>query len=1106
MAPPKRVTAAPPLVIASGSTQATRDSSGSATRDTLIQSNAAASLDGISDQHDPEATLRPVADQAGAGVTTSGYTVHHELGRGGMGLVHQAEQRTFGRTVALKTLLVDTGPARRAFMAEAVATARLEHPNIVPVHDLVIGPGGVPQLSMKMVEGSTWKALLHPKDDKTRAKVADWEIDNHLEILLKVCDAVSFAHTRQILHRDLKPENVMVGDFGEVLVMDWGCAIAFGDKRPHPLLPLATESRMIAGTPAYMAPELALGDGAAAGPWSDVYLLGAILYEILCGSAPHRSKGGVKAVLEMARIGEIEAPEQRAPGKALPDELVALALEAMAREPHQRLRDVASFAARLRDYLRHSQAATLLDRAREHLKTAESSRSSNADESLRRAIGCCEQAQELWPGFRAARRLHVRVALAAASNAVATGSFHLARTQAEHARRLAKELNQSRDVHDADAIVAQVNDAEVERANRARQVRLLRQGLMAAGAVVVAGLLIGITLIGLQQRTTSRALDDAKTAEANATAALESLKVEQAERLRQGKEAAPRFLAGAENDMRSFRWDDARRTAEIATTLDPDNSAAWQLLAEIYCGDADLVKARAALNHVADTADHKALLAVINHVEPRLRQVAPQDRRKELLLMADELRSAGAALAAGYLRRDTKDGVREVLEDARIRLLAANPRVKNLQWKIDSAEERVTVDCSNNPELTDLSPLAGLPITSLICADTGITQLGVVTSLPLTDLNINHTKIDDLAPLAGTPLTKLSIRDNPAITSIAALKGMPLTNLDCQGVKLTDWSPLKGLPLQVLSIGYSSFTNFALLTGMPLQHLSIDNLGLTDLNGLRGLSLRSVSISGNKITDLSPLVGMPLDFINIGTSPVVDLTPLLTIKPQRLGLYANKSIKDLSLLRQIPLIALDLRESAITDIEMLKEMKNLRSLNTVPSVRLLPATGQATAAGLELRAMAVIDSISSVPALAETVAGLKALIEVAAWKQRPGNTPPPNCALLGTRSLRFLNLPVTWDEARRISAALGGRLACLEDGAGLDFAKKTWPGKVYFLGANRTNDTWKWVNNNAMRLTTGWEGGRIPKGAELRVLRASDQGLSDTSTTATHAFLVEWAK
>ena len=146
---------------------------------------------------------------------------------------------------------------------------------MVPVYDLGLDESGAPFIVMKHNEGDHWLKLLG--DDEALKKHAPGRerLDAHLAILVQVCNAVHFAHSRGVIHRDLKPENVMVGSFGEVYLVDWGVA-----TKPGPVT-------QIAGTPAYMAPEMLGGDGAEISPRTDVYLLGAVLYEILAGRAPH---------------------------------------------------------------------------------------------------------------------------------------------------------------------------------------------------------------------------------------------------------------------------------------------------------------------------------------------------------------------------------------------------------------------------------------------------------------------------------------------------------------------------------------------------------------------------------------------------------------------------------------------------------------------------------------------------------------------------------------------------------------------------------------------------------------------------------------------------
>ncbi len=249
-----------------------------------LQHTIGASISGATALQDPgstisvgrEAATRRLAKRPAAEVRRLGYTEGRELGRGGLGLVIEAMQQAFDRPVAIKRLL-SSGDRITAmqFYAEAVIAAQLEHPNIVPIHDLLSDSKGTLALVMKRVEGTSWKSVLagEPKP-----------LEYHLEILLKVCEAVEFAHSRGIIHRDLKPENVMLGEFGEVSVMDWGCALAFGEREQHPVVPRAEEAEAIAGTPAYMAPEMVLLTPNRLGPASDVYLLGAILYEIVTGT------------------------------------------------------------------------------------------------------------------------------------------------------------------------------------------------------------------------------------------------------------------------------------------------------------------------------------------------------------------------------------------------------------------------------------------------------------------------------------------------------------------------------------------------------------------------------------------------------------------------------------------------------------------------------------------------------------------------------------------------------------------------------------------------------------------------------------------------------
>ena len=185
--------------------------------------------------------------------------------------------------------------------------------------------------AMKHVKGTPWDKLVKEKS-----------VHENLDILMKVADAVAFAHSRDVVHRDLKPENVMLGDFGEVLVMDWGLALSLAS-------PPATFA--MGGTPAYMAPEMAIGPAQLIGVGSDVYLLGAILYEIITGLRPHTGKTVTRCLMAAAKNEIVPTPKS--------GELIDIALKAMATKPEDRYLSVRDFQLAIRQYQSHTESIVL---------------------------------------------------------------------------------------------------------------------------------------------------------------------------------------------------------------------------------------------------------------------------------------------------------------------------------------------------------------------------------------------------------------------------------------------------------------------------------------------------------------------------------------------------------------------------------------------------------------------------------------------------------------------------------------------------------------------------------------------------------------------------
>ena len=407
----------------------------------------------------------------------SGFRVEEEIGRGGVGLIESAEQKSMVRFVAIKT--AQNPDFQQSLVREAKITGSLSHPNIIPVYDVIEGADGEIGISMPLIHGKPWSIRREDEPKPT--------LEEELDILIRVALAVAYAHDRGVLHNDLKLENVMVGDHGSIILMDWGCATATKAYTMNhiPITPSHTIKKPF-GTPCYMPPELARGEGADIHTWSDVYQLGGMLYEII-ENRPPRSGTEIEEVIRQGVQGVID------PMTSASSYLRDICMDALHPDPKERIQHARDFVERVRRYLSIQASEQLAQQARGALEicTKAIQGSIQSDRSilleLQKTIYTFEQAEKIGDsesqkeGIEQARILLIQTALD-------LGDLSLAKVHLD-----CLPINSTKDLH------TKLSKIESDRKKEERNSRRIRMAIVLLSACLVVGLIVGNVVVRTQR-------------------------------------------------------------------------------------------------------------------------------------------------------------------------------------------------------------------------------------------------------------------------------------------------------------------------------------------------------------------------------------------------------------------------------------------------------------------------------------------------------------------------------------------------------------------------------------------------------------------------------
>ncbi len=808
--------------------------------------------------------------------TSSSYRLGREIARGGMGAVLDTQDEKFQRAVAMKVMLRGTNEeGRRRFLQEARVLGQLAHPNIVPVHDLGVDAQGRLFYTMKLVKGVTLRAVLDALKAGDRATVAKYPLAQLLTVFQKVCDAMAFAHARGVIHRDLKPDNIMVGEFGEVLVMDWGLAKILPDSQ-------ASSALVVTEAVAPAKPEPVVDPSAETVAWVPP---GSRRGDEADSPAPERgplgrsgdeAAGALDSSKHPRAAGAAADGDARAPGANLPQESLA---ETVAWVPPD------------------ARAPERGPLGRSGNETAGAFGSSRQPREVgaaaggdARAPGAHAPAPGALPPTATPTPLSATNTSSVTMEGSVMGTPHF--MAPEQARGAVNEIDARSDVFALGGVLYMILTLEKPVAGK-------------DVSEVLSNLLAGrITPPVQRQSAPLPHCPGGRVPEALSAVSMEAMQVDPARRYQS--------VAYLQSDLAAYQNGFAT-SAEEAGVL---KQLQLFILRHKIIATATLLALLLTAGFMAKVMASERR-AVFNQQRAAAKQAETVASQKNTAATLVRLRDTAPTFHEQALARLKEQQLEPALEKVAyaIELMPAEPKFRLLQADLLQTLLRLDEAKAAYTTVLQLDPTNSVARESLALCDhlTLSTNGGGLEARSLTNLLATlrrQQRLDEARYLAsqGSAGDKQLLQTWQARLAAAGLKPYKLfvqddqkLALDINGLTDKDMAVLKRMPLKKLALsGGKAIRSLAPLAGMPLEELYIDGADMDSIEPLRGMRLGKLTIRDSRVSDLRPLAGMPLtNLILYRCLNVRDLSPLAGLPVRRLDLGGSHSVLlDLSPLRE----------------------------------------------------------------------------------------------------------------------------------------------------------------------------------------------------------------